>query len=113
MADNPSLLDRLQKRLAVRQSQQQILRLAREVNAYSQPLKNQNPVLLFNASTRIQGLSLNAAFQMLTGWSLRLSWVPTGMITQHHRPVKTVYHNQPASITAPTFARFDFRQILG
>jgi hypothetical protein len=77
MADNnPSLLDRLQKRLAARQSQQQIIRLAREVNTHSQPLKNQKPVLLFNASTRIQGLSLNAAFQMLTGWSLRLSGIP-------------------------------------
>ncbi len=76
MADNPSLLDRLQKRLAARQSQQQILRMAREVNTHSQPLKIQNPVLLFNASTRIQGLSLNAAFQMLTGWSLRLSGIP-------------------------------------
>jgi hypothetical protein len=32
-------------------------------------------VLSFNASTRITGLSLNAAFSMLTGWSLRLQGV--------------------------------------
>jgi len=32
-------------------------------------------VISFNASTRIQGLSLNAAFAMLTGWSLRLQGV--------------------------------------
>lgn len=32
-------------------------------------------ILLFNASTRISGLSLNAAFAMLTGWSLRMQGV--------------------------------------
>jgi len=71
-----SLLDRLQKRLAARQNQQRIQRMAREVSAHSQPTAGQKAVLLFNASTRIQGLSLNAAFQMLTGWSLRLAGVP-------------------------------------
>jgi len=71
-----SLLDRLQKRLAARQNQQRIQRMAREVSAHSQATAGQKAVLLFNASTRIQGLSLNAAFQMLTGWSLRLAGVP-------------------------------------
>ena len=76
MAANIPMLERIQKRLVTRQSQQRILRLAREVNAHSQPMIGQKPVLSFNASTRIQGLSLNAAFQMLTGWSLRLAGVP-------------------------------------
>lgn len=35
-----------------------------------------SPVVLFNASTRIQRLSLNAAFGLLTGWGLRLAQVP-------------------------------------
>lgn len=34
------------------------------------------PVVLFNASTRLTGLSLNAAYSMLTGWSLQLSGIP-------------------------------------
>jgi hypothetical protein len=76
MAANTPMFDRIQKRLAARQSQQRILRLAREVYAHSRPTSGQKPVLLFNASTRVQGLSLNAAFQMLTGWSLRLAGVP-------------------------------------
>jgi len=76
MADNIPLFDRLQKRLVARQNQQHIQRMAREVSARSQPAEGQKPVLLFNASTRIQGLSLNAAFQMLTGWSLMLAGVP-------------------------------------
>lgn len=76
MAENIPLFDRLQKRLIARQNQQQIQRMAREVSAHSQPAEGQKPALLFNASTRIQGLSLNAAFQMLAGWSLRLAGVP-------------------------------------
>jgi hypothetical protein len=30
-------------------------------------------VLIFNASTRLTGMSLNAAYALLTQWSLRLS----------------------------------------
>jgi hypothetical protein len=36
------------------------------------PDPNSNPVIFFNASTRIHRLSLNAAFSMLAGWGLRL-----------------------------------------
>jgi len=38
-------------------------------------------VVSFNASTRITGLSLNAAFAMLTGWSLRLQGVRVAHFT--------------------------------
>ena len=34
------------------------------------------PVVFFNASTRTWGLSLNAAFSLLTSWGLRLGGVP-------------------------------------
>jgi len=34
------------------------------------------PVILFNASTRLSGLSLNAAYSLLSGWALRLAGVP-------------------------------------
>jgi hypothetical protein len=37
-------------------------------------------VLLFNASTRIHRLSLNGAFSLLTGWSLRAAGVPVRQI---------------------------------
>jgi hypothetical protein len=36
----------------------------------------QKPVIFFNASTRIDGVSLNAAFSQLAGWSLRLVGTP-------------------------------------
>ena len=35
-----------------------------------------NPILFFNASTRIWGLSLNAAFSQLAAWGLRLAGSP-------------------------------------
>ncbi len=34
------------------------------------------PVVFFNASTRLWGMSLNAGFQWVTAWSLRLQGVP-------------------------------------
>ncbi len=34
------------------------------------------PVIFFNASTRLQGLSLNAAFSLLASWALRLAGTP-------------------------------------
>ena len=50
-------------------------RVAREVER-SAPAAQTKPVILFNASTRLRGLSLNAAFSMLTAWALRLSGTP-------------------------------------
>lgn len=37
---------------------------------------NQRPVILFNASTRLQSMSQNAAYSMLTAMSLRMQGVP-------------------------------------
>lgn len=36
----------------------------------------ERPVLFFNASTRLEGLSLNAAYNLVTRWALRLAGVP-------------------------------------
>lgn len=38
--------------------------------------EEQAPVLFFEASTRLAGISLNAAYNLLTSWSLRLQGVP-------------------------------------
>ncbi len=35
-----------------------------------------NPVIFFNASTRLFGISLNASFSLLTAWALRLQGIP-------------------------------------
>lgn len=69
-------LDRLSQRIVAWQSKQRIDRLARQVAEQAQPLPDQPPVVFFNASTRLTGLSLNAAFALLTSWGLRLAGVP-------------------------------------
>ncbi len=54
-------------------------RLAQQAQAVAQsapPPRDEPPVIFFNASTRIWGLSQNAAFQLLTAWSLRMQGVP-------------------------------------
>jgi hypothetical protein len=55
---------------------QETLELAGKVAAEAKSSDNARPVVMFNASTRLEGMSLNAAFQLLTGWSLRLAGAP-------------------------------------
>ena len=54
----------------------QTFRLARLVAKTAAEDKTHRPVIFFNASTRIRGHSLNAAFSLLTSWALRLQGVP-------------------------------------
>jgi hypothetical protein len=58
-----------------RQINKNIHQMAKAIAKHApKPDKNQT-IISFNASTRITGLSLNAAFAMLAGWSLRLQGV--------------------------------------
>jgi hypothetical protein len=50
--------------------------MARQVSAAASIDGNIRPVVLFNASTRLSALSLNAGFQLLTGWGLHLAGIP-------------------------------------
>jgi hypothetical protein len=52
-----------------------IRKMAKVIAKQAPKPDDQRIVVSFNASTRISGLSLNAAFAMLTGWSLRLQGV--------------------------------------
>ena len=54
----------------------QTIRLARSVAAHSVEDGILKPVIFFNASTRIRGHSLNAAFSLLASWAVRLHGVP-------------------------------------
>lgn len=49
------------------------VRLAEESRRGARDIR---PVVFFNASTRLAGVSLNAGFSLLTGWSLRTAGVP-------------------------------------
>ncbi len=67
---------RIQSSLARMRNDETIRAMAKAVGSNS---KNQNglkPVIFFNASTRLSGLSLNAAFSLLTAWGLQLAGYP-------------------------------------
>jgi hypothetical protein len=49
--------------------------MARRVASHARGDQGRLPVVFFNASTRIRGLSLNAAFSLLASWAVRLSGV--------------------------------------
>ncbi len=66
----------LQLRMAGWQNKQRIQRTALQVAKHAVAKEGQKPIVAFNASTRLTGLSLNAAFQLLTTWSLRLAGIP-------------------------------------
>ena len=59
-----------------RQNDGRIQSLARQVATSVKPDHSKKPVIIFNASTRLGGVSLNAAYAMLTGWALQLEGVP-------------------------------------
>jgi hypothetical protein len=70
------ILRRFQTGTASLNSDWQTICLARAVAARSVEDVEQKPVIFFNASTRIRGNSLNAAFSLLASWAVRLQSVP-------------------------------------
>jgi hypothetical protein len=54
-----------------------ILRLGEQIKRQAVPSANMRPVVFFNASTRLTGMSLNASYQLLASWAVRLAGVPT------------------------------------
>jgi hypothetical protein len=79
--DLKAFILRLRLRLAVWINKRRIAAMARQVAQRAQPDSTQSPVVFFNASTRLTGLSLNAAFQLITSWGLRLAGVPVIQFT--------------------------------
>ncbi len=67
---------KLWSRISGWRNQLQVIRVARQVASHIPKTSTAQPVVFFNASTRITGLSQNAAFTLLTSWALRLSGVP-------------------------------------
>src|SRR5512136_2425013 len=53
-----------------------IFNFSSQVSRLARPDPEIKPVIFFNASTRLVGVSLNAAFSLLTAWALRLQDVP-------------------------------------
>ncbi|MFO7944178.1 MAG: hypothetical protein R6U51_07760 [Anaerolineales bacterium] len=53
-----------------------VRRTNRKILAHSQPDTEKKPVIFFNASARLRGLSQNAAFSLITAWAVQLAGVP-------------------------------------
>ncbi len=69
------ILPAIRRRSAQAKNNRQLARLAKK--AAQVPIKaGENPVVFFNASTRLGGLSLNAGFSLVTSWALRLLGIP-------------------------------------
>ena len=50
--------------------------ITRQVSERETTNDGQQPVIFFNASTRLEYISLNAAYSSLTAWGFRLSGIP-------------------------------------
>jgi hypothetical protein len=76
MVDTKKLSTRFRLRLAGWQNKKRISRLAHQVAKQAEPDPETQPLIIFNASSRLTGLSLNASFSSITAWSLRLAGLP-------------------------------------
>lgn len=69
-------LNRIQRGLLRLRLHWRLFNLNRQVAAHSPPSPEKQPVVFFNASARLRGLNLNAAFSMLSAWGLQLAGTP-------------------------------------
>lgn len=67
---------RIKREKVQRENYQRINSLASSIKAINSDKSKKKPVLFFNASTRLQGLSLNAAFSLLSSYGLQLADTP-------------------------------------
>jgi len=72
----PRLIDILSLRVRRAAELVRLVSLAQRVASASRPDADNRPVLFFNASTRLSGLSQNAAFSLLFSWAARMTGTP-------------------------------------
>lgn len=76
MTSISSFIHRIGRYLLRLRLQYRIFQINRKVSAHARPEAGQKPVVFFNASARLRGLNLNAAFAMISSWSVQLAGVP-------------------------------------
>jgi hypothetical protein len=81
----------------------QIARVESFIGSKSKPEVDAPPILIFNASTRIHRLSLNAAYSLLTGWALRARGYPVRYLVCQHGMGQCILGARPAqpSVSPP------------
>jgi hypothetical protein len=70
------LSDRFKREWKTWDNCQRIAELAGYVKQVSPVANKKSPVIIFNASTRLEGLSLNAAYSLLAGYGLQIAGTP-------------------------------------
>jgi len=73
----------LKAKLSTLRNRRRLTQLAHTVANQAKPAQDTKPVAFFITSARLQGLSQNAAFSLLTNWSLRLTGVPVKHFVCH------------------------------
>ncbi len=72
----PENIPSLSRRLQQLGEMTRTFALARQVAAHARTDQEKKPVVFFNASTRLSGLSQNAAFSLISSWAVRLAGAP-------------------------------------
>ena len=80
---------------------QEILKISRVVLRNSS-VPDKGPVLMFNASTRVSGISLNAAYSLITSWALRLAGVRVIHAACHGGMKQCVLGTNREDLSAPS-----------
>lgn len=89
----------LRASLSRRHGDEKIRKMAQKVSSAARTKPGMKPVIFFNASTRLGGLSLNAAFSLLTAWGLRLEGVPVVHFVCQHGMSKCVLGTNRDNVT--------------
>lgn len=79
----------------------QIQHVATEIDHHTHADSNMRPVIFFNASTRLVGVSLNAAFSLLSSWAMRLHSVPVIYFVCHRGMSRCVLGTDRHDISKP------------
>ena len=92
-------------RLRVARASARVARQVDHVESYLSSLEPRavavdDPVLFFNASTRIHRLSLNAAFGLLASWATRIEGVPTWHVYCHQGMQQCILGTNLQDLTA-------------
>ena len=94
-------LDRLRDARASARVRHQVDRVESYLSSLeSRTDDGENPVIFFNASTRIHRLSLNAAFGLLASWATRLEGIPTWHVYCHQGMQQCILGTNLQDLTA-------------
>ncbi|MEW6715891.1 MAG: hypothetical protein AB1345_00075 [Chloroflexota bacterium] len=109
--------DRWRRKFLALQTNWLLERTSRSVSRHASPNPNEQPIVFFNASTRLRDLSQNAAFQLLTSWALRLAGIPVVHFVCHAGMSRCVLGTNQYDHTAPppcvTCIRYSQRLVSG